>query len=81
MPLQRLSGHLKYVSSSISFDCWAEKPHLLTGEGCRGDREEEIRLWAEIITKPRRTGQDRQLFRASREGIHGAKDNTPRMTA
>lgn len=44
----------EYVASLIAYDCWAEKPHLLTGEQCRGHRndkqarEEERRMWAEI---------------------------------
>ena len=44
----------EYVASLIAYDCWAEKPHLLTGDSSKGHRndkaarEEEIRMWAEI---------------------------------
>lgn len=49
----------QYVSSLISYDCWAEKPHLLTGDSIRAGRAEEQRLWEEIIAdegKPDKTG-------------------------
>src|SRR4051812_33448321 len=44
----------EYVASLIAYDCWAEKPHILTGDAVRGHkhgkdaRENELRLWREI---------------------------------
>lgn len=44
----------EYVASLIAYDCYAEKPHLLTGDLCKGHaagkegRDNERRLWAEI---------------------------------
>ncbi len=55
----------EYVASLIAYDCWAEKPHLLTGDACKGHRrgkaarEHEARLWREIVGfygKPKKTG-------------------------
>jgi hypothetical protein len=55
----------EYVASLIAYDCWAEKPHLLTGDVCIGNkhskdaRERELRLWREIAAdfgKPEKTG-------------------------
>ncbi len=55
----------EYVASLISYDCWAEKPHALTGDACKGHksqkvaRKAEAQLWKEIITdfgKPDKTG-------------------------
>lgn len=39
----------EYVASLISYDCWAEKPHMLTGDACKGSKAGEERLWQEII--------------------------------
>jgi len=38
----------QYVNSLVTYDCWAEKPHTLTGEACRLGGAEEQRLWAEV---------------------------------
>ena len=44
----------EYVASLITYDCWAEKPHALTGDICKGHlsakeaQDNERRLWAEI---------------------------------
>lgn len=55
----------EYVTSLIAFDCWAEKPHALTGDAAKGhrrgkeSREQEMRLWRELIRdygKPNKTG-------------------------
>lgn len=49
----------EYVASLIAYDCWAEKPHILTGQACTGEKEDEERLWREIIAdagKPDKTG-------------------------
>lgn len=49
----------QYVASLIAYDCWAEKPHALTGQACTGSRSDEQRLWLEVIRdfgKPDKTG-------------------------
>lgn len=49
----------QYVVSLIAYDCWAEKPHALTGQACTGGRADEQRLWLEVIRdfgKPEKTG-------------------------
>ena len=49
----------QYVDSLISYDLWAEKPHLFTGDACRGKRPEQERLWSEVISdfgKSEKTG-------------------------
>lgn len=49
----------EYVNSLISYDCWAEKPHALTGDAVSRTKEDEQRLWAEIASdygKPNKTG-------------------------
>jgi hypothetical protein len=49
----------EYVASLITYDCWAEKPHLFTGDACKGTKADEQRLWAEIVRdfgKPNKTG-------------------------
>jgi hypothetical protein len=54
----------EYVASLVAYDCWAEKPHLLTGEECRGHRndkearEKEVRMWAEIAADFGKTDKD-----------------------
>lgn len=49
----------QYINSLIAYDCWAEKPHLLTGQACTGTREDEAKLWSEVVAdfgKPDKTG-------------------------
>lgn len=55
----------EYVASLIAYDCYAEKPHLLTGDMCKGHaagkqgRDKERRLWEEIrreMGNPNKTG-------------------------
>jgi hypothetical protein len=49
----------QYVASLIAYDCWAEKPHALTGQACTAGRADEQLLWQEVIRdfgKPNKTG-------------------------
>ena len=49
----------EYVNSLILYDCWAEKPHLLTGPVFARRREQLPALVAEVVRdygKPGKTG-------------------------
>lgn len=49
----------EYVNSLVLYDCWAEKPHLLTGPAFAHRREELPALVAEVVRdygKPDKTG-------------------------
>lgn len=49
----------EYVNSLIAYDCWAERPHILTGDACTGSKRDEERLWIEVVSdfgKPDKAG-------------------------
>jgi hypothetical protein len=75
----------QYVASLIAYDCWAEKPHALTGQACTGSRADEHLLWQEVIRdfgKPDKTGGffEHRLEELLRERLAQAQEPPTRLS-
>ncbi len=67
-----------YVVSLISYDLWARRQHLYTGQAAAAGGEDEWRLWQEIIRDyglppEEKTGS---YFAHVVEKVHACKDST-----